>query len=79
MQVSVRELKNKLSYYLNLVQHGEQLLITSHRKTVASLQSANDVSTDIRWSQQKPNFELKLIPIDTNTATLAEIVLESRA
>ena len=78
MQVSVRELKNKLSYYLNLVQHGEQVLVTSHRKTVATLKGADDTNTDIRWSQQKPSFASKLTPTDASAKTLADIVLESR-
>lgn len=37
MQISVRELKSRLSEYLRKVAAGEELLVTSHGKTVARL------------------------------------------
>lgn len=50
MEVSVRELKNRLSEYLRRVQSGEQILVTSHGKPVGQLigppAEANDSEVD---------------------------------
>ncbi len=37
MEVSVRELKNRLSEYLRRAQSGERILVTSHGKAVGQL------------------------------------------
>lgn len=37
MRVSVRELKNRLSEYLRLVDEGEEIIVTSHKRAVARL------------------------------------------
>lgn len=78
MNVSVRELKNKLSYYLDLVQHGQQVMVTSHRKQIATLQSVAEDAGEIRWSSRKPDFKQKWLPHNAETPTLADMVIESR-
>ena len=37
MTVSIRELKNRLSEYLRLVQAGERLVVTDHGRPIAEL------------------------------------------
>lgn len=37
MEVSVRELKNRLSHYLRLIQKGESIVVTSHHTPLARL------------------------------------------
>jgi prevent-host-death family protein len=45
--VNVATLKEKLSYYLNLVKSGEEVVVTSHRHQVARILPAAASSADI--------------------------------
>ena len=45
--VSVAVLKEKLSYYLNLVKSGEEVVVTSHRHRVARIVPMANPSADI--------------------------------
>ncbi|MGH7782473.1 MAG: type II toxin-antitoxin system Phd/YefM family antitoxin [Candidatus Binatia bacterium] len=45
--VNVAVLREKLSYYLNLVKSGEEVIVTSHRHRVARIVSANAPSAEI--------------------------------
>ncbi len=45
--VNVALLKEKLSYYLNLVKSGEEIVVTSHRHRVARILPATDPSAEI--------------------------------
>jgi prevent-host-death family protein len=84
MQVSIRELKNHLSKYLHLVQEGEDVIVTSHRKPVVSL-TAMTLSQDgvravegVKWGRGRASF----LPLDiqpgANGKTVAEMVIEDR-
>ncbi len=42
VEVGVRELKSKLSHYIDLVQHGSQVIVTEHGKPVATLAAIDD-------------------------------------
>ena len=46
--VNVAVLKEKLSYYLNLVKSGEEVVVTSHRHRVARILPADAASAEIR-------------------------------
>jgi prevent-host-death family protein len=39
VEVGVRELKSKLSHYIDLVQHGSEVIVTEHGKPVVKLVS----------------------------------------
>ncbi len=39
VEVGVRELKSKLSHYIDLVQHGSEVVVTEHGKPVVKLVS----------------------------------------
>lgn len=64
MQVSVHELKNHLSQYLQRVKKGELIIITSHHRPVAKLTSVPQELGDdanallllegISWNGKKP-------------------------
>lgn len=45
--VNVAILKEKLSYYLNLVKSGEEVVVTSHRHRVARILPASAPSAEI--------------------------------
>ena len=45
--INVAVLKEKLSYYLNLVKSGEEVVVTSHRHRVARILPANAPSAEI--------------------------------
>ena len=42
VEVGVRELKSKLSHYIDLVQHGSEVIVTEHGKPVATLVAIDD-------------------------------------
>lgn len=84
MQVSIRELKNNLSKYLHLVQEGEDVIVTSHRKPVVSL-TAMSFSQDgvravegVKWGRGRAIFSPLDIQTDANDKTVAEMVIEDR-
>ena len=45
--VNVANLKEKLSYYLNLVKSGEEVVVTSHRHRIARILPATAPSAEI--------------------------------
>lgn len=84
MQVSIRELKNHLSKYLHLVQEGEDVIVTSHRKPVVSLTSMT-LSQDgvravegVKWGRGRVSFSPLEIQPGKNGKTVADIVIEDR-
>lgn len=59
MNVSVRELKSRLSAYLARVRQGETLVITTRRKPLAQLAPLPAAGTDssiagVHWNHRKP-------------------------
>ena len=58
--VNVAILKEKLSYYLNLVKSGEEVVVTSHRQRVARILPANAPSAEI-IEPTRPVEELRRI------------------
>ena len=58
MNVSVRELKSRLSAYLARARQGETLVITARRKPLAQLGPLQAAETSgmagVRWSRGKP-------------------------
>lgn len=58
--VNVAVLKEKLSYYLNLVKSGQEVVVTSHRHRVARILPADAPSTEIR-EPARPVKELRKI------------------
>lgn len=94
MEISVRELKSRLSEYLRRVARGEELVVTSHGKQVARLvpprsrlrrgTAAEAIARFRRLpgvrpgSGEKPALPGPVIRIAKGERTLAEIVSEQR-
>lgn len=83
MRVSVRELKNHLSKYLHLAQHGESVVVTSHNRPLAYLHPVPHVPANlpeipgVRWALNKPDISQPAESLPTISGkTLAKIVLE---
>jgi prevent-host-death family protein len=58
--VNAAVLRAKLSYYLNLVKSGEEVIVTSHRHRVARIVAANAPSAEI-VEPTRPVKELRKI------------------
>ena len=94
IEVSVRELKSRLSHYLRKLDEGEQISITRRGKTVATLIPAagrppEETSADraiqrlvakgiVTWSGRKPVFPEKGVPMRGEGPTIAEMIIEDR-
>mgnify|MGYP001604875888 CR=1 FL=1 len=59
VKINVAALKAELSHYLELVENGEQVLVTSHGKEVAKIGPANAVNASpINWSNLIKEYPL---------------------
>lgn len=83
----VKELKDRLSYYLREVKKGEKILITEREKVIATIVPVGKADEDSKllsivregfavWKGGKP-FGSKT-PIKIKGKTVSEIVLEDR-
>lgn len=87
VKVGVRELKNGLSRYLDLVKNGEQITVTQRGKEIAVISPVSDDAVRDRimrmvregkasWSGRKP--DLSKPPLRIGGKPLSEIVIEDR-
>ena len=86
MRVSVRELKNKLSKYLQMTVSGEPVIVTSHNKPVAKITPIPQSSDErmqklmriegVVWTNKKPHGG-KTRPVIQGKA-VSEYILEER-
>ena len=87
MPVGIRELKNRLSAYLEKVKHGEQLAVTERGKIIAYIlpsekspayeeliQLVRDDKAD--WKGGKPSGSTK--PVAAKGKPVSQIVIEER-
>lgn len=83
----IKELKNRLSYYLREVKKGERILITDREKVIATIVPVERAEEDSRlfslvkegfaiWSGGKPAGSRSLVKIKGKT--VSEIVIEDR-
>lgn len=83
----IRELKNRLSYYLREVKKGEKILITERERVIATIVPVGRADEDSRllslvkedfasWSGGKPAGSRK--PVKIKGKAVSEIVLEDR-
>ncbi len=85
--VSVRELKSRLSHYLQMVMHGNILLVTSRGKPVGRLIPVSATVNDeiarlidagvIAWEGGKPGIQSPPVALRTGQS-VAEILVEDR-
>lgn len=83
----IKELKNRLSYYLREVKKGEKILITERERVIATIVPVERVTEDASllslvkegfavWRGGKPVGSRT--PVKIKGKTVAEIVLEDR-
>jgi prevent-host-death family protein len=85
--VGVRDLKTHLSSYLEKVQKGHTIVITSHGKTIAHLTPSKEELADrvkalqaaglIAWNGKKMR-DIKPVAINTGKKQASDIVIEMR-
>ena len=78
--VSVAVLKQKLSNYLHLVEEGEELVVTAHRRPVARVIPHADTGQRIRTPIRPPRIlaRLKGIRLALSGRTAVDTLLEER-
>jgi prevent-host-death family protein len=78
--VSVAVLKQKLSAYLHLVEEGEELVITAHRRPVARVIPNTDNGLHVRPPIRSPHLLRKLagIRLTLPGRTAVDTLLEER-
>lgn len=86
MQISIRELKDHLSSFLERAQSGEEILVTSHKRPVARITGIPRVADDAvqklltsgfaTWNGGKP--EGAAIRLSAGGKTLSEMIIEDR-
>jgi prevent-host-death family protein len=78
--VSVAQLKSKLSYYLRAVKRGKEIIITSHRHSIARIAPLENTSTDLRIiPARKPVSSLKkLKSVKLKVDLVADLLLDRR-
>ena len=89
-EISVRELKDRLSEHLRTVQGGRSIVVTSHKKPVARLspvapQSATGIQRLIAeghatWNGEKPRGARRGVPLKLHGSgpTISDMVLADR-
>lgn len=90
MKISVRELKDRLSEHLRVVQSGQSIVVTSHRKPIARLspvpaESIKGIDRLIAdglaaWNGKKPRGAGRRMPVKLRGSgpTVADMVLADR-
>jgi len=94
IEVSIRELKSRLSHYLRKLDEGEQITITRRGKAVgtiipslgederarlnAKMRELYERGILAQWSDKKPVFPKRGVRMRGEGPTIAEMVLEDR-
>lgn len=87
IEAGVKDLKNRLSYYLREVKKGEKILVTEREKVIATITPVDRVEEDslilslvregfAAWKGGKPSGSRR--PVKIKGKTVSEIVLEDR-
>lgn len=87
ISTGVKELKNKLSYYLREVKKGEKILVTERERVIATITPVERAEEDSQlialvregfasWNGGKPAGSKP--PVKIKGKTVSEIILEDR-
>ena len=78
--VSVAELKSKLSQYLAAVKSGKEIVVTSHRHSIARIVPMNENATDLKIIRaRKPVSSLKQIKgVNLKVDLVADLLADRR-
>ena len=88
ISTGVKELKNKLSYYLREVKKGEKILVTERERVIATITPVERAEEDSQlislvregfavWNGGKP-VGSRNTPVKIKGKTVSELVLEDR-
>ncbi len=86
-KAGIKDLKNRLSYYLREVKKGEKILVTEREEVIATITPVERAGEDAKllslvredfavWKGGKPAGSSK--PVKTRGKTVSDIVLEDR-
>lgn len=78
MIVNVATLKEKLSYYLNLVRGGSEVVVTSYETRIARIVPMTSSGIEIRNPVRPPSDLRKLKGIKRRSVSAVELLLEDR-
>ena len=78
--VSVAQLKSKLSHYLRAVKRGKEIIVTSHRHSIARIAPLESVGTGLKiLPARKPVSSLKkLKPVKLKVDLVADLLGDRR-
>lgn len=77
--VSVAKLKSKLSRYLNAVKNGSEIIVTSHRHSIARIVPVEKIAADLQITPaKKPVSSLKKVKGIKLSFDPVEFLLEDR-
>ena len=76
--VNVATLKEKLSYYLHLVEQGEQVVVTSHRHEVARIVPLTTPTTQTREPSRPVAELLRLKGVKPRRVSAVDTLLSDR-
>ena len=67
MNISIQQLKSNLSHYLRLANQGETVVVTSHDRPLAKIESCSETAKDfhdihlVQWARVKPRLTRSLV------------------
>jgi prevent-host-death family protein len=67
MNISIQQLKSNLSHYLRLANQGETVVVTSHDRPLAKIESCSETAKDfqdiplVEWARGKPRLTLSVV------------------
>jgi len=76
--VSVATLKEKLSYYLQLVKGGSELVVTSHDNKIARIVPIDSPSFDIQEPKRPPADLRKVKGVKPRAVSAVDFLIEDR-
>jgi prevent-host-death family protein len=76
--VNVATLKEKLSYYLNLVRGGTEVVVTSHDTRIARLVPINAADVEVRNPTRSPSDLRKIKGVKPRAVSAVDLLLEDR-
>ena len=76
--VNVATLKEKLSYYLQLVRGGSEVVVTSHDTKIARILPIGSPSVEIREPKRSPLELRKLKGVKPRAISAVELLIEDR-
>jgi antitoxin (DNA-binding transcriptional repressor) of toxin-antitoxin stability system len=75
--VNVATLKEKLSYYLQLVRGGSEVVVTSHDTKIARIVPMTAAAIEIR-APKRPSSDLRKLGVKPRAVSAVDLLIEDR-